>query len=206
MFVTFQGPPLNTARYWLLQCDVETKLPVRLSVWWDKDYSGQPHYDFREIVYDPEMSDEYFKFQVPEDTQVVDCRRLYQAVYENPDAGIDAEGLAYDQACRQIAQEYWQAVIERNTPALYKIKPLMTWDHWRRFLATHDENPPVKLIDIPSMNHLNDPGTFAEVTCMIKMQDGKTAKSVLNVEVIQTEHRTIGAVAGTVGPELTIEN
>lgn len=204
VFVKFQGPALNTARYWLLQCDVETKLPIRLSVWWNEDYSGQPHYDFKEILLNPEMSDEYFQFQVPENTQVVDCRRLYQVSRENPSYGIDIQNLAYGQACRQIAQEYWQAVIDQDTPALYNIRPLMNEGHWQEFLSTHSANPPAKLIDIPSMNHLNDPGTFAEASCIIKMRDGQTAQSVLNIEIIETEMGAIGVVAGTLGPELMI--
>lgn len=51
------------------------------------------------------------------------------------------------------------------------------------------------------MNHLNDPGTFVEVFCILRMKDGSTHHSLLNVALQDTPAGRIGVVAGSAGPE-----
>ncbi len=206
VFVTFEGPAVNTARYWLLQFDLETKLPVHVSVWFSSDYSGQPHFDFTTITYDPEMGEDLFAFDIPQEAQVVDCREVRQMLDESPDCGIEVENLSIEDACKKVAQEYWQAVIDRDVSKIQHIRPLAVGSEWDRLSVSYETNKPVMLMNIPDMNHLNDPGTFAEVTCILTTQEGKTAKSTLNIEIRQTNRGKIGVVAGVVGPELNIVN
>jgi hypothetical protein len=206
VFVSFEGPPLNTARYWRFQCDLETKLPVRLSVWWDECYSGKPHYDFRTIVYNPEIPDDLFEFNIPQGAQVIDCRPLHQLLDEHPEYGIEVNPHDVYQACRQVTLTYWQAVINQEYSTIQRIRPLLTNDDWEELSAIYEEFVPVKLIDIEKMNHLADPGAFSEVTCILETAEGKIVKSILNIAVRQTEHGVIGAVAGTIGPEMMIVN
>jgi len=52
------------------------------------------------------------------------------------------------------------------------------------------------------MNHLQDPGTFAEVTTVIKLTDGTTRSSLLNVDLGETAAGQVGVIAGSIGPEL----
>jgi hypothetical protein len=51
------------------------------------------------------------------------------------------------------------------------------------------------------MNHLEDPGTFVEVFCVLKLKDGATRHSLLNVDLRETAGGRIGVVAGAIGPE-----
>jgi hypothetical protein len=206
VFVTFEGPALNTAPYWKMQFDVETKLPVHLSVWFNSDYSGQPHFDFTTIVYDPEMSDDLFTFEIPEGAQVVDCRKVRQVLDERPDCGIEVDNLSTEEACRTVAQVYWQAVIDEDVSAIQNIRPSATGSEWDWLSAIYDKDRPVMLMHIPQVNHLDDPGAFAEVTCILTTKEGKTAKSILNVDIRQTSRGKIGVVAGTLGSELNIVN
>jgi len=204
VFVSFEGPPLNTARYWQLQCDLETKLPVRLSVWWDEWYSGKPHYDFRTITYNPEISEELFEFHIPEGAQVVDCRPLHQLLDEHPEYGLEVNPHDVYQACRQVTLVYWQAVINQDYAKVRNIRPLLTDDALEELSAIYAEFVPIKLIDIEKMNHLADPGAFSEVTCLVETADSKIAKSILNVAIRQTDHGSVGAVAGAIGPEMMV--
>jgi hypothetical protein len=68
-------------------------------------------------------------------------------------------------------------------------------------VALYTNNPPVEFVAIPSMNHVEDPGTFTEVTTVIKLKDGTTRNSLLNVDLRDTTAGGIGAIAGTIGPE-----
>jgi hypothetical protein len=44
-------------------------LPVRAGVWWDKDYSGQPHFDYTTIEYDIPIPKATFTWNMPQDAQ-----------------------------------------------------------------------------------------------------------------------------------------
>jgi len=199
VYVTFAGPAVNTARYWLIQIDLQTKLPVRAAVWFDENRQGPPHFDYTGVKYNPTVPADAFQFSAPAGAQVVDCRVLRKRLAETPGLGIPIEGLSGEEACKKVAQAYWQAVIAKDWPAAQKLRPLATGDELTTLYAS---NPPVELVAIPAMNHLGDPGTFAEVATVIKLADGTTRNSLLNVDLADTSAGRIGVVAGTVGPEL----
>jgi hypothetical protein len=56
------------------------------------------------------------------------------------------------------------------------------------------------------MNHVEDPGTLVEVTTVIKLKDGTTHKSLLNVDLRDTAAGRVGVIAGTLGPEFYESN
>jgi hypothetical protein len=106
----------------------------------------------------------------------------------------------------ESCHEYWQAVIEQDSSKIQHLRPLAAGDNWNSLSAFYQENQPAALTNIASMNHLDDPGTFAEVTCILQTRDGKTAQSILNIEMRQTSRGKIGVVAGVAGPELILIN
>ncbi len=65
VFVTFEGPAVNMAKYWLIQFDLESKFPVRAGVWWDEHREGKPHYEYSFIEYNPELPADFFDFEIP---------------------------------------------------------------------------------------------------------------------------------------------
>lgn len=206
VFVTLIGPAVDTACYWKLEFDVETKMPVRAGVWWNENYEGEPHFDYTAFDYSVEAPEELFQFEIPQDTQIIDCRQLRRLLDENPNFGIPVEDMDFSDACKQIVQEYWQAVIDNNWDLVQKIRPLATGNNLEQLKELYQENEPLELSNISGMNHLNDPGTFAEVTCLVKTKNGATKKSVLNVEQRQTPHGRIGVIAGSLGDELADSN
>jgi hypothetical protein len=68
-------------------------------------------------------------------------------------------------------------------------------------MALYASNPPVELVAVPKMNHIGDPGTFAEVFCVVKLKDGSPQHCLLNVDLYTTVGGRAGVVAGTIGPE-----
>jgi hypothetical protein len=184
---------------------LETKFPVRAGVWHSSDYSGQPHFDFTTFIYNPEMADDLFMLDIPQDAQVIDCTHIRQMLDEIADCGTNVDDLDTQGACTRVSQEYWQAVIARDIAKLKQLRPLTTDAEWPVILKMYEAYKPVKFTHT-QMTHLNDPGTFAEVACTLTLEDGKTAKSTLNVDVCQTDRGTLGVVTGVLGPELVIDN
>jgi outer membrane lipoprotein-sorting protein len=198
VYVTFAGPAVNTARYWLIQIDLETKLPVRAAVWLNEDRQGPAHFDYTTVQYNPALSEDQFEFSTPAGAQIVDCRVLRKHLAETPGLGVPAEGLSAEDACKKVAQAYWQAVIAKDWTTAQRLRPLASGDE---LAALYTSNPPMELVSIAGMNHLQDPGTFVEVATVTKLTDGTTRKSLLNVDLSDTTAGRIGVVAGTLGPE-----
>jgi len=203
VFVTFVGPSVDTASYWKFQFDLETKLPIHGGVWWSENYEGEPHFDYTAIEYGCELPEGFFDFDIPEGTQIVDCRELRDLIDENPNYGVLVGEMSTADACTKVVEEYWKAVIDKNWERIKKIRPLTAGNDLEQLRALYSQHQPVELLNIVGMNHLNDPGTFAEVTCRLKMKDGTTRQSVLNVEIRQTPRGRTGVIAGSIMGELT---
>jgi len=201
VFVTFTGIPVNDACYWRFEFDLETKLPVRASVWWDSNYQGQSHYEYDKIIFDKEIPDGFFDFEIPQGAQVIDCRILRNLLDENPNYGIVVDELSTFDACKEAVAQYWQAVVNRDWAKVKSLRPLSTGQDLDNLLDQYNENKPAQLINITGMNHLNDPGTFAEVFYEIRIKNGEIKQGILNVEVRQTSKGRLAVIAGSVGPE-----
>ena len=51
--------------------DLETKLPIRWTSWDNPDFKGEPYSEGTLIEYDPELSEDTFKFEIPENATVI---------------------------------------------------------------------------------------------------------------------------------------
>lgn len=52
--------------------DLQTKLPLRGAVWHNADFAGKPYFDIQEIIYNPDLPDGIFDFQIPAGATIVD--------------------------------------------------------------------------------------------------------------------------------------
>jgi hypothetical protein len=198
VYITCSGPAINTARYWEIQIDLETKLPLRAAVWFDEQHQGTPHYEYASVQYNPTTPDEWFEFTIPAGAQVVDQRVLHRKLKESPGHGVSVEELSTEEACRRTVQAYWQAVVKQDWAVAENLRPLAIGN----LMSTYATNPPVELLAIPKMNHIDDPGALAEVDSVIRLKDGSTRHSLLNVSLHATVQGRFGVIAGCVGPEL----
>lgn len=195
-YITFSGPQVDTAQYWLIQVDVETKLPVRTAVWFNADRQGQPHYEFTTLEYNPDIPEGCFEFDMPASAQVVDCREIDKLFASDPDVGISVDDSDLKDACMQVVRAYWQAVVAKDWDAVEKIRPLATGQNLTDLQNACTANEPIGKVSFTSLNHLGDPGTLVEVFCTVETKDGDR-QTLLNVAI----HGTMGVVAGAIGPE-----
>ena len=198
--VTCEGPSLNTARYWKFEFDVDTKLPVRARVWFKPDRQGNPHYDIEHFTYNPDLPEDVFEPPIPEGAQVVDCRAFRKAI--SPGMGLPVGNVPRQEACRMAAEAYWKAVIDEDWTRARQLRPAVGGGSEDSLKALYREARPVQLSRILFTEHVSDPGTFAQVHCLLKLDDGRTVQSILNVDVTRfNDGSTTAAVAGAVGPE-----
>lgn len=195
-YITFSGPQVNAAQYWLIQVDVQTKLPVRTAVWFNADRQGQPHYEFTTLEYNPDIPEGCFDFDMPAGAQVVDCREIDKLFASDPDVGISVDDSDLKDACMQVVRAYWQAVVAKDWDTVEKIRPLATGQDLTDLQNACATNGPIGKVSITSLNHLGDPGTFVEVFCTVETKDGEK-QALLNVAIQGTR----GVVAGAIGPE-----
>lgn len=135
MVVTCSHPKSNVSA--LLVIDPETKLVLRAKLWKNLHREGQPQFDAREIVYNPEISDEFFTFEIPpgatvitekdaeeikalferaeqlfqKDKKYVEAIELYQQVYERyPFAGWGSTSLMMIGTCHGHLGDHEKAI------------------------------------------------------------------------------------------------
>jgi hypothetical protein len=197
--VTCEGPSLNNARFWEFEFDVETKLPVRARVWFKPDRQGDPHFDIAHFAYNPVLPEDTFDVTAPAGAQVVDCRAFRQML--KPEMGLPVGQAALQPACRLVVEDYWKAVIGQDWDRARQLRPAADERVWAELRALYQEDQPVELSGIPFMEHLSDPGTFAEVTCQLKLKDGQTVQSILDVDVARFGEEATAVIAGSLGPE-----
>jgi hypothetical protein len=199
-YITFSGPEIDTAKYWQIQVDVETKLPVRTAVWFNADRQGQPHYEFTTLEYDPNIPQGCFEFEVPAGAQVVDCREIEKLFAKNPNLGIMVDDLELKEACMKVITAYWQALIAKDWDTVGKIRPLATGQDLTDLQSACAHNEPIGKVNVSYMNHLNDPGTLVEVFCTVQTKGGEK-QSLLNVAIQETTGGRKAVVSDAIGPE-----
>lgn len=202
VYVTFSGPAVNTAKYWTLQVDLETKLPVRTAVWFAADRQGPPHYEYTTLEYDPEIPEGWFDFDVPTGAQVVDCRALESMLDEGADYGAGVDGLDEKEACMKVVSAYWKAVNAKDWDAVSRLRPLATGAALSELQTAYGTDIPAKRVRVRNLNHLGDPGTFVEALCLVTTQRGAERESLMNVHFADGPNGRIGVVAGVLGAEL----
>jgi hypothetical protein len=201
VFVTCTHPSRIGARFWWIQFDVETKLPVQYKLWWNQDYNAEPAASVNTITYNPKLPDGVFEFQVPEGTKVLDHRELSEMVGADPTLGINVNELDTEQACKRIASEYWEAVIAQNWQKVCRIRPLIEGQAWKQLQDMYISVKPAKLLGIRECFNLDNEASFPIVPCLIRMQNGMTEVGVLHASIEQVGDERRGVIVDSLGPE-----
>ena len=125
----------------LAQCDLQTKMPVRMKAWFNTEFSGPPTYDMDRIVYDEPVPADLFTSQIPQDVQVARDRQMDW----DANQGMSMEGLTYEEASRRIATLYIQALMRGDWAAAHNLWPLRSENDFAKELP--DERP-VEILDV----------------------------------------------------------
>jgi outer membrane lipoprotein-sorting protein len=142
--VTCSHPKSNISA--LLVVDPESKLVLKAKLWKNLQWAGQPMFDVQAIAYNPEVSKEFFEFQIPPGATVVsralfdqaedlfhkekkyaEAMELYWQVYDAyPTLSIGAEALMMIGNCHGWLGQH-QDAIEVYQKAINEFPGLKGW-------------------------------------------------------------------------------
>lgn len=180
------------------QFDRETKLPVRFKQWTNINFTDKPEFYAESIEYNPVLPEGIFEFKIPMGTTVIDIRELYKKILEDPNYGLDAEGLSETEACKAIVQEYWLAVIDQNWDHARRLRsiPLEFWEDWKK--SQYEINMPVEIVEVNEPHHDNDHIT---TSALIKLSDGSIKQSKLMIKFRTINDVNSCVIIGNYGPQ-----
>jgi hypothetical protein len=108
-------------RSWEIEFDAESKLLISLRQWNRSDsHKGLPNINIWKIVYYEELPDDIFEIDLPDSSEII----AVNTPLNDPEYGMDAEGLTQEQACHQIIEEFWQAVNDQDLAKIRKRIPM----------------------------------------------------------------------------------
>ncbi len=114
ILVTCSHPASNTSFH--LVVDPESKLIVRAKLWRNLEWEGEPDLDAQKFIYNPEIPDGFFEFEMPEGATVID-EEADQARSEREAAGRDlldqAEHVFHEEKNYVEAAKIYQQVYDQ---------------------------------------------------------------------------------------------
>ncbi|MFC1652963.1 hypothetical protein ACFL3F_04505 [Planctomycetota bacterium] len=185
VYVTFEGAPINTARFWRIQIDPLTNLPVKTGIWFDASYQGDPHFSFDDLQYNVPIPEDFFTYEIPAAAQVFDSPAISAWLDQQQGLGVDVMD-AQGKSARQVAEAYGQALIAADSQALGRLRPLQPAASLLRRSVTD--------VEILRVNHINDPGVFMTVVIQIREADDRTRQELLHVEVRELDGSLRGVI------------
>jgi len=149
--------------------DPATKLPIRLP--FDRaDNMVQICKPMDHIYYNIELPEGMFDFEIPPEYV-----RDY-SILEDPEKGMPADGLTFEQASIRTAEEFWNAAIAGDWDTCRQMAPMDR--SWKTGFRT---NPPVELLEVKQP--YPERGCSGLITpCVVRYADGKVyeSKAVVN--------------------------
>ena len=72
--ITFKVPEKykGAGRSGVILFDIESKLPARMTMWGNNNFDGESLFEVTKIVYNPEISEDIFDFEIPEGATVIE--------------------------------------------------------------------------------------------------------------------------------------
>ena len=105
--VTCNYPPTQHSFY--LRVDAETQLFTEAKMWRNLHHEGQPAMDVTEFIYNVEVPDDFFVFEIPDDTEIID----HQVKQEGQALLDQAEHLFHQEKKINEAMEVYRQVYEQ---------------------------------------------------------------------------------------------
>ena len=144
---------------WMIEFDVETKLPITISNWDNLDRRGTPFFKAWKITYYEDLPDSIFTVNYPESAEFVEKPLIIPesslGLLSNPQSGISTEGLSREEACQKILRQIFKAIINEDFDEIKRLCPACaTWgDELLRYvvLGKPDEERVTEIVEILSI-------------------------------------------------------
>jgi len=186
------------AKSWWFQFDAQTKLPVRFKQWVNSNFEGEPQFYAEQIEYNPQMTAGIFDFEIPEHVEVIEVVQEQPKYFDDPNCGMSAEGLTDEQACLQIVEDYWRAVIDGDWDYLARLRPIASAERWALKYKFNDSWPE-EVIAIGEPLEIQGCNIGPVVVCTVRYSDGEIKDIQLIVKLRRIDGNRSCVIAGTYG-------
>ncbi|MBN2183556.1 MAG: hypothetical protein JW715_16725 [Sedimentisphaerales bacterium] len=205
----------NGPQSWMIEFDLESKLPVAFKQWPNLDRSGQPAFEAFKITYYENLPDSFFEVNIPgkptytEKPLTIPDENV--SALSNPRDGISIEGLSQQEAAEKTVRILFQAVIDQDLDQLRQIAPLsrnLGDDFIRSIVFEPDKDDRiteiVKIGKILKTGH-SKLGTIAAVPVILKLQNGKKTEEKMIIQFRRLGGKSTCVVHGPYGLSREIE-
>jgi hypothetical protein len=195
----------------LIEFDARTKLPVSMTHWLNLDRRGAPDFSMDKIVYFEDLPDSVFQFEPPPGVQFVEKPLTIPdanvAMLRDPNAGIPADGLSREDACRKLLGEFWAAVLKEDLNRIRQLCPVAAKWPDRLLREVMAEDDVTELLQIGGIEKEGQSrlGPLALVSSRVRCQDGKVRQVKIIVQFRQTDQGASCVVHGNYGYSVVVE-
>jgi hypothetical protein len=199
----------NGPQSWIMEFDLESKLPVAFKHWQNLDRSGQPAFEAYKITYYEELPDSFFEVNIPGNPTYTEKPLTIPdeniSALSNPRDGISIEGLSQQEAAEKTVRIMYQAVIDQNLDQLKNIAPLCrNWnDEFLRDIVFKpgEDDRIAKIIKINKIQKTGRSklGTIAAVGAILQLQNGKKAEQKMIIQFRELGGKSTCVVHGPYG-------
>ncbi|MFC1676945.1 outer membrane lipoprotein carrier protein LolA [Planctomycetota bacterium] len=199
VFVTCSHPAAPGPRSWWFEFDIESKLLVSFKQWENMTREGTPNFNIKSITFFEDLPDELFDFEIPEGAEIVDAtsERINKLLEQN--AGMLVENMTEEQACKEIARRYWQAVIDQNWQAVAMLRPIATAEDWKNKYSSSIFE---EIIEIGEPYHEDGCKLGKIVSCTIRFDNNVTRTVNMIILFKEVESQKSCIIAGTWGKDI----
>jgi hypothetical protein len=200
VFVTCKHSHAPGPKSWWFKFDLETKYPISFKQWTNMNFEGKPQFYAKEIIYNLELPEGLFEFEIPENAKII--KKEYEPQFSNvlndPKYGMPVEDLTKEEACIQIVEKYWQSVIDGYWDVVNQLRPAATSAQWE---SKYRQNQPEEILEIgrPYQQEGCSIGTLTPCTIKVKYGKVKEIKMIIMFREINGIESCI--IAGTWGSE-----
>jgi hypothetical protein len=191
--ITCEGNPLNTARFWRIDIDLATNLPVRAGVWFDERREGDAHTEFDVLRYNVDIPADFFSFKIPANATVYDCPAIRQQIDRTPDCGMEVQSTT-EESIRRVVDAYGRALVAQDWQAARTLRPILAEARWQSLQDQYKAKAKIASFKITGLNHIGDPGVFTQVKTRITFEDGTGEDYVLHVEIRPRRQGLVGVI------------
>ena len=195
--ITCEGNPLNTARFWRIDIDLTTNLPVRAGVWFDDRYEGDAHSGFQDLQYNVDIPADFFTFSIPANATVYDCPAIRQQIDRTPDCGMEVTSTAAE-SIQRVVETYGRALVAQDWQAARTLRPILAEARWQSVQDLYKAKGAIRSFKITGFNHIGDPGVFTQVKTQITFEDGTHEDGIVHVEIRPRGQGLVGVIVDPV--------
>jgi hypothetical protein len=181
--------------------DVETKLPVAMTVWSNMDRSGTPGFRVSEIEFHEDLPAGMFTFAYPRDARRVEKEMTVAdpalGLLVNPAAGIPVGGMSVEAASRKILSQLYEAIRDEDIATIRRLCPtLSSWDDGLiRALLLRPGQRPAEVVEIRSICKHGNSGIGPIVALPVVV---RTGSGILREDKIIVQFRDVSGTASCV--------